>query len=363
LEASDIEKLVLKSPVSHTGIAWGVEQIFDCFSILADVSPTAKIEDADGSASWFMQDLDAVKSETLRKKLTPDEPPVESWYTKLASTASTTLIQCIYLHMGVADIHGHKHTYNDASLHGILARVPTPSWSRASSRYPSFAIDDCTYQVWVDHIAATYHAPKPATMLDTRIERNVKAFVHGERSYELTSDDDDDYSAEYSVEFGNKEEERSRQSLEMMCRENGIDPEAYGAADFASASSIPLANMRPDYIDSFVAHFVRSNVFGQSDMVFDLVVREQRRLELIAESCYERRDDLGKSLSRLDDELAILRDYSDQAEREYKEYNEITKTVQDRQAAKEDYRRNQPTVFRQFKRRYDTMRRCESDLC
>jgi hypothetical protein len=116
------------------GIPWGPATVFDIFSYLCELNPTAEYKETD--AHWFLGDTYAW-----------EEKPTESWLGKLTAVTASTLVDIINLRVRFA-----SDVMTDSHINEILRSHPTPHW--AGDKIPEFCITDDPLQSFADAMSS-----------------------------------------------------------------------------------------------------------------------------------------------------------------------------------------------------------------
>jgi hypothetical protein len=132
--------------VSRQGIQWGVAEIRDIFSFLANFADMVNIAGppAEPAQEWFYEDV---------KNLPPttEIEDIRSWYAKFSAVASSIVINFIALHFGY---QGKRYMYNSELVcKDILMRIPTPPWP--NGEYTPFPTLKVSLEQWAAEMGVT----------------------------------------------------------------------------------------------------------------------------------------------------------------------------------------------------------------
>jgi hypothetical protein len=338
----------------HQGISWGLKEVYDIFSLLGELGPTSQVTPA--GDEWFDCDMMKLKQELLRKKTTPDAPPIESWYTKLTSVATSTLLEFVYLSNNVPDATGRKNRVNDISRRNILMRVPTPAWNTG---YPDFPIDDCSVETWVSYYSEK-RPPNPS-LIDIGIERESSQFAHAEYAAPVIDrivpraerPALDIVTVDYAgaPSLGESCETAFAGDLEKALITANINPSDYDYEHFESPASIPLAKLHPPQMSSFVTSFMNSNIYAQVDMMRQLLHQETSRLTAIKVCCDLRIEIIKTASKTLEEDMEVINDCAKEAAESAKCYRVAKTDLAGLEAAKEEVKTGQQLLWSLFSRR------------
>jgi len=276
------------------GISWGIQDVFDLFGILTEISETTPLDPnicPGVSPEWFVSDVGRVNAKS------PD-----SWLNKLTCVANTLAILWILIIAGYS-LAGNQHIeVSRSSFEALLERVPTPSFNSQVSHFP---IEDNSLAEWLD-ILGYGPEPTPLSEHQTIVEQNRKIArqISDGRAFVPAK------ALEEAVVKGNFCSNRLRDEVDGTLAQLGIRHATVRGMEACSIPSTPVyapALSRLDYA------WIHANSLSKFQIALQMAKADCELWAGLAAKCQMQAQEWDEQITRLEKQLHVLHEAKEEA--------------------------------------------------
>jgi hypothetical protein len=367
LDASCLEAYEYRAPraepKSYKGIPWGINQIYQCFRFLHNVTDvesfrvnskgqyerpgSADPQDEDDEDEWDENDLWFSADIPEVMKRTND-----SWLCRLGAAASGVIVQIIYIVKRYADQNGKPVTMSSQAVRDLILRSPT--LPIADGTWPPFPCSTGPLRDWVaifqdkhrdDASSDAPGSPSEVEFMGANMGANKMFKTELERITEGRLADLDRGEIQGSAGIGLGMLHARHEAAVMQYESQGGDPSEFGGFDILTPLSFPPAPRYPRQLTEEETYFIDANFEGKCSIMWNLMDKELKRAIIIRDEADNRITFLQEKMDEFTKEVTTYKELKKELDTKVVAFGQLTADVKNQEDQAKTYRRD--TLLRQ----------------